>query len=134
MLHLACHGRLRADNPLFSSLLLADGPLTVYELERLQDPPHQVVLAGCDTGRVHLVAGEEVLGLAAALLGSGTSTLIASVVPVPDLATVELMQRYHQALVRGLTPAAALADAQTQVDDDPAALVASAGFICMGAG
>lgn len=134
MLHLACHGRLRADNPLFSSLLLADGPLTVYELERLQDPPHQVVLAGCDTGKVHLVAGEEVLGLAAALLGSGTSTLIASVVPVPDLATVELMQRYHQALVRGLTPAAALANAQTQVDDDPAALVASAGFICMGAG
>src|SRR4051812_2813067 len=38
MLHLAAHGNMRSDNPLFSSLTLADGPLTVYELERLAHP------------------------------------------------------------------------------------------------
>ena len=30
--HLAAHGRLRTDNPLFSSLEFSDGPLTVYDL------------------------------------------------------------------------------------------------------
>src|SRR5262249_8531617 len=33
--HIAAHGRVRRDNPLFSALDLADGPLTVYDLERL---------------------------------------------------------------------------------------------------
>ena len=32
--HLACHGRLRADNPSFSALELVDGQLTVHELDR----------------------------------------------------------------------------------------------------
>ena len=34
LVHLACHGSFRTDNPLFSTLSLADGPLTVYDLER----------------------------------------------------------------------------------------------------
>ena len=34
--HIAAHGRFRDDNPLFCSLELADGNLTVYDLERLQ--------------------------------------------------------------------------------------------------
>ena len=96
MLHLAAHGRLRSDNPLFSSLVLADGPLTVYELEQLSSPPHHVVLAGCDTGRLQVVAGEETIGLGAALLGGGTATLVAPVIPIPDLATVPLMRSYHE--------------------------------------
>ena len=37
--HLAAHGRFRADNPLFSSIDLADGPLTVYDLESLEEAP-----------------------------------------------------------------------------------------------
>ena len=37
--HVAAHGRFRDDNPLFCSLELADGALTVYDLERLRTRP-----------------------------------------------------------------------------------------------
>jgi tetratricopeptide (TPR) repeat protein len=135
MLHLAAHGRLRSDNPLFSSLLLADGPLTVYEIEQMSAPPHHVVLAGCDTGTMQVVAGEETLGLAAAVLGGGTATLVAPVVAIPDMATVPLMRAYHEGLLASRAPATALAEAQVAVDpDDLMGRAAAAGFVCLGAG
>ena len=34
--HLAMHGRVRADNPLSGSLGFADGPLMIYDLEKLE--------------------------------------------------------------------------------------------------
>ena len=37
--HIAAHGTFRADNPMFSSLLLDDGPLTVHDFERLGRKP-----------------------------------------------------------------------------------------------
>ena len=135
LLHLAAHGHVRSDNPLFSSVELADGPLTVYEIDRLARAPHHVVLSACDTGRSQTVAGEEILGFGAAMLGSGTATLVAPVVAVPDLATVELMVAYHRGLVANRSPAQALADAQAAVDPvDSVGRAAAAAFICLGAG
>jgi tetratricopeptide (TPR) repeat protein len=135
IVHIAAHGCIRSDNPLFSSLSLADGPFTVYDIERLKAAPHHVVLAACDTGRPHVVAGEEVLGLAAALLTGGTAMLIAPVVPVPDVETAPLMQAYHERLRAGCSPAQALVRAQVEVRrGDPLAGAAASGFVCLGAG
>lgn len=135
LVHIAAHGRLRSDNPQFSALLLADGPYTVYDLERLATAPRHVVLAACDTGRTVTVAGEEILGLTAALLSQGTSTLVAPVVPVPDAETVGLMVAYHANLRAGHSPARALASAQqSSTTDDPVARSAAAGFVCLGDG
>ena len=115
--------------------MLADGPLTVYELEQLQRPPHRVTLAACDAGRAQSVAGDEVLGFGAALLAGGTATLVAPVVPVPDAATVPLMTAYHEGLVSGLSPSAALAAAQSQMDrSDGDGTASAAAFVCIGAG
>ena len=47
IVHVAAHGHLRADNPLLSSLELADGPLTVYDLERLARVPAVVLMPAC---------------------------------------------------------------------------------------
>jgi tetratricopeptide (TPR) repeat protein len=133
--HLAMHGRLSADNPLFSSLLLADGPLMVYDLEQLPRVPPTVVLAACDSGRHVVYAGDELLGLAATFLAKGAQQLVASVVPVPDAATAPLMVAFHQRLAAGQAPATALAAAQQAVGQDGAAeLAAAAGFVCVGAG
>lgn len=123
--HLACHGRFRDDNPLFSSLLLADGPLTVYDIERLQSAPEHVVLSACDSARL----GQELLGLAAAFFSLGTRTLIASVVPVDDAATRRLMVALHRHWRAGLDAPAALRQAQRE-EPGPTA----AAFVCLTAG
>ncbi|GAA1644438.1 CHAT domain-containing protein [Actinoplanes couchii] len=135
LVHVAAHGDLRSDNPLFSALRLADGPFTVYDLEQLDVPPRHVVLAACDAGRGHPVAGAEVLGLTTALLSQGTPTLVAPVIPVPDGETVTLMEAYHSGLAAGCSPAQALAVAQERIrDHGPREFAAAAGFVCLGAG
>src|SRR5438128_1803661 len=40
--HIAAHGRFRTDNPLFSSLALADGPLVVYDIQRMRRAPRRL--------------------------------------------------------------------------------------------
>jgi tetratricopeptide (TPR) repeat protein len=133
--HIACHASFRADNPLFSALALADGPLTVYDLEALRAAPVRLVLSGCDTGLSAVRPGDELMGFAAALLGVGTGVVVASVVPIPDAESRELMVAFHRRLLQGVPPARALADAGTALDPSlPRAHVARAGFVCIGAG
>ncbi len=129
--HLACHGHFRSDSPLFSSLQLADGPLNVYELQRLSRAPELIVLSACDLAVSDARPGDELLGFAAALIGMGSRTVIASVVPVPDAATKRLMAAFHRQLVTGRSPAVALAEAQATLGPARSAL---AGFVCLGAG
>ncbi|MFF5232547.1 CHAT domain-containing protein [Dactylosporangium sp. NPDC000521] len=130
--HIACHGQFRTDNALFSALLLADGPLTMYDLSALDRPPGTLVLSGCDTGLSAVHPGEELLGLTSTLLQLGTRTVVASTGPVDDEATRALMTDFHKRLGSGCTEAAALAAAQLATDGD--ARYSSAGFVCYGAG
>jgi hypothetical protein len=132
--HLAAHGTFRADNPLFSAIRLSDGPLTVHDLGRLARAPRRLVLSACEAGLSEVRPGEELMGLAAATLGLGTETLVASVGLVPDRAALELMVALHDGLRAGARPAEALASAGAALDDGPEALAARAGFLCLGAG
>ncbi|SDX97009.1 CHAT domain-containing protein [Amycolatopsis xylanica] len=135
VLHLAAHGRLAVDQPLFSDLRLHDGPLVVHDLERLDRVPRLVVLASCDSGRSVVCTGDELLGLSATFMARGTVQLVAPVVPVPDAETAPLMIEFHRGLAEGLRPAVALADAQKALrGNGHAGLVAAAGFVCFGAG
>jgi hypothetical protein len=126
--HVAAHGRLHPEHPLLSSLLLADGPLTGYDLERLDPVPGLTVLAGCDTGTHTVHAGDELLGLTVALLARGAQQVVASVVPVGDAETAPFMTAMHRELIAGRTAAAALARAHELQADNPVA----AGFVCVG--
>jgi CHAT domain-containing protein len=133
VVHLAAHGTFRPDNPMFSSLRLADGPLTVYDLESLRRVPHLFVLPACDAAVSGVRAGDELLGLAAALLRLGASTLVAPLVPVPDTATRDLMVGFHARLAAGDDPASALATAGSQLDDsDPQSHAVRRSFVVLG--
>jgi tetratricopeptide (TPR) repeat protein len=130
--HIASHGEFRVDNPLFSFLMLADGPLTVYDLSALRRPPALLVLSGCDTGLADVHPGDELMGLVSALLNMGTATVVASTGPVDDGATRLLMRDLYGHLGAGRSPATALALAQAAAD--PAWQASAGSFVCFGAG
>jgi tetratricopeptide (TPR) repeat protein len=133
--HRAAHGNFRVDNPMFSELQFADGPLTVYDLEQLATAPRQVVLASCDVGLASVRSGDELIGLAAALLAMGSVNLVAALLPVPDDASRALMLRFHRHLDAGRGAAEALACARRETAGaGGAAAAAAAGFVCFGAG
>ena len=133
--HLACHGTLRGDNPTFSALELADGPLTVHELDARGIAPRRVVLAACDSAADVAYDGGELLGFVSALLARGTAGLAASVVTVGDIAAVALMSALHERLAGGAPMADALFAARTGLDTtDPRAFVNWCAFTAYGAG
>jgi tetratricopeptide (TPR) repeat protein len=124
--HLAAHGLHQAENPLFSSLELASGPVLGYDLQRLEHPPALVVLSSCELGLSDVRPGDESFGLGSALLVVGTATVVASVSRVADDAAMEAMIGFHRAVASGRSPATALASAVAERDD--------VGFVCLGAG
>jgi len=130
--HIAAHGLFRADSPMFSSIRLDDGPLTVYDLERLRRGPRLLVLSSCDSGVAASAGADEVLGLASSLIPLGTAGVVASVVPVNDVAVVPLMIALHRELRAGASPAAALRDARRDHQADPVAAATGWSFICLG--
>jgi tetratricopeptide (TPR) repeat protein len=132
--HLACHGRVRPDNPIFSALLLADGPLTLHELELRGPAPHRVVLAACESGSEVGYEGNETLGFVSALLARGTAGLVASAIVVPDWDVVPLMRALHESIRRGASLADALFAARSALDrEDPRAFVTRCAFNAFGA-
>ncbi|MGW6935169.1 CHAT domain-containing protein [Lentzea sp. NPDC054927] len=105
--HIAAHGHVHPENPLFSYLELKDGPLYGYDIARIQNPPEIVVLSACESG------------LARAFLDAGSRAVIASVLPVPDAQVSDAMAEVHRLIGH---PAEA------------AQAVAHLGFSCYGTG
>lgn len=114
-LHLATHAEFRADNPLFSGLALADGWLTTLDLFNWQLDASLVTLSACQTGRSVIGGGDEILGLLRALLYAGSRSIVASLWPVQDVVTSELMEQFYLALAAGVHKAAALRQAQIEL-------------------
>ena len=133
LVHLVAHGSFRRDNPLFSAIELVDGPLTGYDLERLPRSPTRAVLSACDTGRPTAVAGGEVLGLAATMLGIGVRSVVAPLLPISDEASVPIMARFHEGLRAGRSTADALARATDEAfAAGDASLAAGVSFVSVG--
>jgi CHAT domain-containing protein len=121
VVHFATHGVLDSRAPELSGLVLAHGELLsladIYHLDLAAD---LVVLSGCRTALGRSVRGEGLVGLTRGFFQAGASRVMASLWPVRDQATAELMARFYQAFLGdGLTPAAALRQAQRELRARP---------------
>jgi CHAT domain-containing protein/tetratricopeptide (TPR) repeat protein len=112
VLHFACHAQFRADNPQFSALHLDDGALTAETVQALHLPGTTVVLSACETALHDPGGGDEMFGLTRAFLAAGAARVVASLWPVDDAMTADLMSDFYAGLRRGKPPAAALRLAQ----------------------
>jgi len=125
LVHVATHGVLNIQNPMFSRLEFArgdtddtadDGRLEVHELLGLPVAAPLVFLSGCETGAggAHstvFAPGEDYATLAQAFLYAGAGNVIATLWPVDDAGAAEFADQFYRHLI-GDSPDRALAEAQ----------------------
>ncbi len=103
VVHLAVHGRFDAGEPMLSYVELApgdsdDGRLTAAEMFGLAlNKSPLVVLSACETGRAEATHGNEILGMARALIFAGASAMVLSHWKVDSAATSLWMQTFYEA-------------------------------------
>lgn len=117
VVHLATHGQFSSD-PEETFILTWDDKIKVNEFERLlksreegrTEPIELLILSACQTA-----AGDKraALGLAGVAIRSGTRSTLATLWPVSDRSTADLMVEFYQELAKaGETKAEALRNAQ----------------------
>lgn len=115
LLHVACHGLFRADNPMYSSLQLADGRVTAADVAKMRLNSELVTLSACETGRSEIAGGDEMLGLARGFLSAGARGLIMSLWNVSDRHTIGLMRRFYSEMQRTHNAQASLQSTQVEM-------------------
>lgn len=113
IVHFACHGVFRHENPLSSALRLGDGWLLARDIiaGELALEGSVVVLSACGSGLSPDYVSEPI-GLASACLAAGASGVIAALWAVDDAVTFKLMSFFYQGLANGMEPAASLRHAR----------------------
>lgn len=112
IIHLATHGQFHPENPIFSGLQLEDGWLTTLDVFNLQLDASLVTLSGCNTGRNHILGGDEVSGLMRAFLSAGARSLILSLWPVEDSSSAWFMEHFYGLRQQNIPTSTALRQAQ----------------------
>jgi CHAT domain-containing protein/predicted negative regulator of RcsB-dependent stress response len=122
IVHFATHGFVDYEHPELSGLVFSmvdekgnpqDGFLRMHDIYNLKLPVDLVVLSACNTGLGREIKGEGLIGLTRGFMYAGARGVVASLWKVDDDATAELMKHFYAAMFqKGLTPAAALRDAQ----------------------
>jgi len=144
--HFSCHGYFNFENPLLSSLLLADCYIDPAPLEL--DSTHHlllqdgrsidlskcftladvftldlrscclVTLSACETGFIDFRSlSDEYIGVPSGFIYAGSPSVVSSLWRVDDMASALLMIRFYQNLQTGSTVAVALNTAQTWLRD-----------------
>ena len=122
IVHFATHGFVDYQHPELSGLVLSlfdeqgnpqNGFLRLHDIYNLKLSADLVVLSACNTGLGKDVKGEGLIGLTRGFMYAGAGGVVASLWKVDDDATAELMTHFYEGMFkRGLTPAAALREAQ----------------------
>jgi CHAT domain-containing protein len=113
--HIATHGMFRRDNPMFSSIRLGDGPLSVYDLYELRLSSELVTLSGCGTGLSVVVGGDEQLGLVRGLLYAGARGVLLTLWDAYDSSTADFMKTFYGHLRSGWSKARAAQEGMREI-------------------
>lgn len=120
VIHIAAHGELNSQTPLFSAILLKedvenDGRLEVHEVLNLDmHSVSLVVLSACQTHLGKFSRGDDVIGLERAFLYAGVSSLVTSLWSIDDNSTTFLFGEFYDHLQQGLPPSEAMRAAQME--------------------
>ena len=127
VLHLATHGMIDDQAPMYSALVLAtsrdaqdDGLLEAREILGMHLEADLVVLSACDTGSGAIAPGEGVVGMSWAFLIAGCPSTVVSRWKVSSKATSELMIDFHRRLIAGDSKPEALRKAALALRKNPA--------------
>ena len=134
IVHIASHGMLDSDSPMFSNIELAneddtalrgddDGRLETHEVLSLHVRSRLVFLSGCETALGGSWSGsysrhDDYATLAQAFLFAGARNVVATLWRIDDRAAAELARRFYGDLSSS-SPADALANAQRTLIRDP---------------
>lgn len=136
VLHIASHTRASRAAPWRAGFLLGRGDgedawLTARTISELRGTGRICVLAGCASAGA--AAGAETMpSLSSAWLVAGAHAVIASLWPVEDKVTAELVEGFYRALARGAPSGDALAGAQSALRAKGALPRDWAGFVLIG--
>lgn len=128
LLHIATHGVLNSNNPLYSHLVMGGAPedrlLTAREILGMNLQADISVLSACESARGKYRFGEGMIGMSWAFLVAGTPTTVVSQWKVDSASTSQLMVAFHRNLSKtagGAMPgrAEALRGAVLQVLNQP---------------
>ena len=119
VVHIASHAEADPAYPLHSRIYLWDDPdddddgiLHLFEFQDLRLPADLVVLSGCSTAAGPAHAGEGTIGLQYGVRAAGARAAVATLWPVDDRATAEILDSFYKGLADGLPKDRALQQAQ----------------------
>jgi len=124
IVHLGCHGLLDDKSPEHSGLVLSSGGapgedalLQAFEIAEIALPRHPlVVISACEVASGPRSAGEGLVSLTRAFVRAGARTVVASLWPIDDRASAELVTRFYRCLgPEARDPVAALAGARREL-------------------
>jgi tetratricopeptide (TPR) repeat protein len=99
-IHIAAHASRSSENPLFSRILLGDGPFFPFDLFGLQMQTRLLTLSGCQTAAPGLYYGNS-FSLAKAFYQAGSQHVLATLWPISDKLSVVFMTEFYRSLADG---------------------------------
>ncbi len=119
--HIATHAARSSENPLFSKLLMSDGPFYPFDLFEGGVRAELVVLSGCQTAAPGIYYGNT-FSLAKAFYQGGARYVLASLWPVSDKISMFFMRSFYGSLADNVNVPSAYSRALSEVraiNDDP---------------
>jgi len=115
ILHLAMHGLIDDDNPMFSKLIFSsvtdtsqDRYLNTYEIYNMSLNADLAVLSACNTGTGKYINGEGIMSMARGFYYAGCPAIVATRWSVYDKSTEEIIRKFYLYLAQGFSKIEAL--------------------------